>query len=176
MVDNFNIEDVFSNKNLKPKEKTELISKWVSINLDSIGILVKFASSAKDPVKASCIEALEYLTKDNSDSLDEESFTFVSNCLSENSPRIKWESARVIGNTAKHFINRLDIAIANLLINSEHEGTVVRWSSAYALGEIVKLNTMLNSDLIPAIEAVIKREEKNSIRKIYQDAIKKVVK
>jgi hypothetical protein len=96
--------------------------------------------------------------------------------LTAKAPRIKWESAKVIGNTANLFITKLDTPIKNLLVNTEHEGTVVRWSAAFALGEILKLKTKHNKQLLPAIEAICKREEKNSIKKIYLDAMKKIAK
>ncbi|GDX53125.1 hypothetical protein LBMAG27_21720 [Bacteroidota bacterium] len=98
---------------------------------------------------------------------------FVSKALAEKAPRIKWESAKVIGNIAHQFPAKLEGAIKNLLVNTEHEGTVVRWSAAFGLGEILKLKTRYNKNLLPAIDSIIQREEKNSIRKIYLEAIKK---
>ena len=69
---------------------------------------------------------------------------------------------------------RSDNAVNYLLVNSEHKGTVVRWATAYALGEILKLKTKLNIELLPTIEAIILREENNGVRKKYIDAIKKL--
>ena len=91
-------------------------------------------------------------------------------------PRVKWESARVIGNIAHLFPAELNKAISNLLTNSEYNGTVVRWASAYALGEILKLKTKHNKDLLPAIESICKREEDNGVKKKYFEAIKKMKK
>jgi HEAT repeat protein len=89
-------------------------------------------------------------------------------------PRVKWESAKVIGNSAHLFSDDLEEAIKNLLTNTEDKGTVVRWSAAFALGEIVKIKTNYQIDLIKAIEVIIDREEKNSIKKIYQKALKQL--
>ena len=86
---------------------------------------------------------------------------------------IKWESAKVVGNVAHHYPEKLDEAIGNLLVNSEHAGTVVRWSAAYALSQIIKIKTSRNKELIPTIESICEREEKNSIKKIYLEALKK---
>ncbi len=77
-----------------------------------------------------------------------------------------------MGNIAHLFPKKLDVAIANLFINTQHEGTVVRWSAAFALGEIVKLKSKHNEDLIPTIENICNKEEKNSIKKIYEAALK----
>ncbi|PRA95387.1 hypothetical protein CQ046_22010 [Chryseobacterium sp. MYb7] len=170
------IEELIKDKAVKSKEKVDIISKWVidaSLPTDE---LIAFAKKSKDPVKATCIEALEYATKQNPNLADETVFSFVSKTLTEKAPRIKWESAKVIGNTAHLFTENLDKAITNLLTNTEHEGTVVRWSAAFALGEILKLKTKHNTNLFPTLEDICEKEEKNSIKKIYLDAIKKTKK
>jgi hypothetical protein len=134
--------------------------------------LTTFAKTAKDPAKATCIEALEFATKQDPAIANEKALLFVTQALTEKAPRIKWESAKVIGNIAHLFPSKLDGAVNNLIVNTEHSGTVVRWSAAYALGEILKLGIKLNKTLLPAVEAICEREEKNSIKKIYQAAIK----
>jgi len=139
----------------------------------SIKALINLAKAAKDPDKATCIEAMEFATQTNPAIATEDCLNFVSTTLAEKAPRVKWESARVVGNIAPLFPDKLDEAINNLLINSEHTGTVVRWSAAFALGEILKLKTKHNEDLMPAFEAICNREEKNSIKKIYLAEIKK---
>ena len=166
---------LFSDKNTKPSKKTETIRDALTDKRLQIGELLKFAEGAKEPHKATCLEALEYLTKTHPESATPAVLDFAADSLLSEAPRVKWESARVIGNIARVFPDKLDTAVKNLLINSEHEGTVVRWSTAYALGEIIKLKLKKYDDLIPATEAICKREEKNSIVKIYQKTIKKVL-
>jgi hypothetical protein len=167
-------QKLLSDKSVKPKEKTEKLCKWVSSNPGELNTLIGFAKTAKDPEKATCIEAIEYATKADPKVATADCLKFVTGTLTEKAPRVKWESAKVIGNIAHLFPAKLDEAIKNLLINSEHTGTVVRWSAAFALGEIIKLKTKLNKDLVPAAEAICKREEKNSIKKFYVEALKKV--
>ena len=165
-----------TDKTIKAKVKTETISKWLLTNKIRPGELTALAEKSKDPDKATCIEALEFASKKKPTIVDQKCFLYVSQSLTAKAPRIKWECAKVIGNTANLFITKLDTAIKNLLVNTEHEGTVVRWSAAFALGEILKLKTKHNKQLLPAIEAICKREEKNSIKKIYLDAMKKTAK
>jgi len=167
------ISELFNDKTIKPKDKTETISKWILDQSLPIDELIAFAEQQKDPDKATCIEAIEYATKQNPTIADETVFHFVTNTLTAKAPRIKWESAKVIGNVAHLFPSKLEQPIDNLLTNTEHEGTVVRWSAAFALGEILKLKTKHNTNLLPAIENICEKEEKNSIKKIYLDAIKK---
>lgn len=72
------------------------------------------------------------------------------------------------------FAEKLDKAISNLLPNAENNGTVVRWASAYALAEILKLKTENNTKLLPKIKALSDKEEDNGVKKKYLDALKKV--
>lgn len=168
------INTLLSDKTIQPKEKTEKLSLLIKTGEISVAQLIEYASISKDPIKATCIEALEFATQKDPSLLGKSGFEFVIDQLSAKAPRIKWESAKVIGNTAKQHNKSLDKAIVNLLINSEHEGTVVRWAAAFALGEIIKLKTAHNKELVPACEAIVAREEKNSIKKIYLAAFKKI--
>jgi HEAT repeat protein len=168
------IEDITDNRSLKPKEKVEAISRLLLDNLITIEELIATSQVAKEPVKAVCIEALEYATRERPSIATSECLRLVSAALTEKAPRIKWESAKVIGNIAHLFPSQLDEALANLLANTEHTGTVVRWSAAYAIGEILKQESRHNTELVHAAEAICKREEKNSIRKLYMEALKKV--
>ncbi len=167
------LKEFFNDKNVKPKQKTEELSTWLLNSLISVNDLITFAKSQKDPIKATCIEAFEYATKNKPELTSKELFLFAIEGLYNKAPRIKWESAKVIGNTASLFPMLLEQAINGLLKNSEHEGTVVRWSSAFALGEIYKLNSKFNKDLATIFDGIIEREEKNSIKKIFLDAINK---
>jgi len=168
--------ELFKNKAIKPKEKTEAIGKALLEGSLTVDTLIEFAGESKEAQKATCIEAIELVTKQQPAIANDKVFNFVIGALADKAPRVKWESARVIGNTASLFSSQISKAVANLLPNAEHEGTVVRWSTAYALGEIIKLKTALNKDLLPATEAICEREEKNSIKKIYLNAIKKATK
>lgn len=168
------IEELLNDKSLKPKVKTETLSKWVLDKKISTDQLITFAQTAKDSPKATCIEALEFATQKNPSVANEKCLQFVSLTLADKAPRVKWESAKVIGNIAHLYPKKLDKAIDNLLSNSEHTGTVVRWAAAFALGEIIKLNTSLNKELLPAIDSIMKREERESIKKVYLKALKEM--
>jgi len=170
------INALLNDKAIKPKEKTEALSHLVADGSVSIADLISFAEKAKDPVKATCIESLEFATRQSPALGTVAVLDFAVANLAAKAPRVKWESAKVIGNIAHLHAAKLDNAVNNLIVNTEHEGTVVRWSAAFALGEILKLKTTRNKDLLPAIEAICQREEKNSIRKIYLGAIKKTTK
>lgn len=168
------IETILKDKTKKIKERTETISKWLLEGSMPVDELIAFAEKSKDSEKATCIEAIEYATKQNPKLADESVLSFVTKTLTDKAPRVKWESAKVVGNIAHLFPTKLNKPLANLLTNTECDGTVVRWSAAYAIGEIVKLKTKHNKDLIPAIEAILKRNKDNAIKKIYEKALKEV--
>lgn len=168
------IESILKDKNLKPKQKTELlVANFNSCKIKMIEIL-EFASKSKDSEKATCIEVLEFCTKSNPKVATLDCLNFATENLKSKAPRVKWESAKVIGNIAHIFPDKLDDTVTNLLENTKHSGTVVRWSAAFALGEIIKTKHPKTLKLIPALKNILESEEKNSIKKIYLSALKKV--
>lgn len=167
------ISELLKDKTKKAKEKVETISKWLLDGSLPTDELIVFAESAKDPEKGTCIEAIEFATRQNANIADDNVLAFVTKSLTETAPRVKWESAKVIGNIAKLFPTKLTKPINNLLANAKDNGTVVRWAAAFALGEILKLKMKYNKDLLPALEAICETEQDNAIKKKYVDAIKK---
>jgi HEAT repeat protein len=169
-------EEIFCDKTLKQKAKVEQLAKLLTDKKLPIDKLIAFAERSGDTEKATCIEALEFATRQKPDIADEKCLKYVSKKLTDEAPRVKWESAKVIGNIAHLYPTKLNTAITNLLINSEHRRTVIRWAAAFALGEILKLKTKHNKDLLPTLEAISKREPDNAIKKKYLEAIKKATK
>ncbi len=167
------INELFANKTLKPKEKTERLCQLLDAGDIRVNDLITFADRAKDAERATCIESLEYMTQKDASAIDVKVLEWVVAQLNAKAPRIKWESARVIGNTIALHPKIAERAIPGLLDNTTNDGTVVRWSAAYALGEILKLKLPINQTLLPAINSIMDQEEKNSIKKIYAAAIKK---
>lgn len=167
------IESVLADKQLKAKAKVEAISHMLLTEKVTVADVIKIAKVSKDGDKGTCIEAIQFATKAKPELATLDCLKFVTGTLLDKAPRVKWESAKVIAGIAHLYPNKLDKAIGNLLTNSEFPGTVVRWSAALALGEIVKLKSKRNKDLVPAVEAIIRREEDNAIKKIYLAALKK---
>lgn len=170
-----NIADLLKDKTLNAKQKTAFLSRWLPDEGMAPTLLLAFAQKAKGSQKASCIEAMEQASLQNPGLVGSDWFGFVTEQLTDKAPRVKWESAKVVANTAHLFPKKLDKAIAHLLGNTEHTGTVVRWSAALALARIVGLKTPHNKTLVPAIKNIMDQEEKNSIKKIYAEALKKVI-
>lgn len=168
------LQTILKDKQFKAKAKVELISQLLLDGSLSIDELIAVAQAAKDPDKANCVEALEFATKVQPTIATPVCLDFAVAALTAKAPRVKWEAAKVIGNIAHCYPTQLSKAINHLLVNTEHEGTVVRWSAAFALSTIIQLKTKHNKTLVPAVEAICQAESQNSIKKIYAAALKKV--
>jgi HEAT repeat protein len=168
------LKELFSDKTIKAKQLVEILSNRLLDKTLAIEELITFAETAKDAPKGTCIEAIEFATRQQADIANLAVFQFVTQTLKAKAARVQWESAKVVGNTARLFPEHLDTAIVHLLDNTEAEGTVVRWSAAFALGEILKLKTTHNDTLLPALESVCETESQNSIKKIYLAAFKAI--
>lgn len=165
---------LFEDKSVKAKERAKHIAEWLLKNEIALGELLAFAEKQLSKDKATCIEAIESATNKCPTIADEDLLSFITKALRNEEPRVKWESAKVIGNIAKQFPDQLDNAIHNLLHNAENNGNVVRWATAYALAEIVKLRTENLKILLPKIEALCDKEEDHGVKKKYLDALNKV--
>lgn len=168
------ILEILSDKTLKPKAKIEKLSQNIIDKNISVNDLMSYAKTAKDAEKGTCVEALEFASSKNPKIINKKCFDFVVEYLTDKAPRVKWECAKVIGNTASLFKTNLNNAIEHLLENAVYDGTVVRWSAAFALVEIIKLETEYNKALLPKIKKLSEKEEKPNIRKMYLDIIKKI--
>lgn len=170
------LDELFNDKTIKSKAKVAKIGDWLLNGELPLDELLAFAENQSGINKATCIEALDYVTKKKTSIADESLLDFVTNTLMEEEPRIKWESAKIIGNIAHLFPNLLGKSIANLLANADHNGSVIRWATAYALAEILKLKTEHNKKLLPQIEQLSEKEEDNGVKRKYVEALKKVKK
>jgi HEAT repeat protein len=166
------LPELFANKELKPKEKTETLAKWITDGTININDLIAYATHAKAPVLATCIESMEFVTQNNPEQITRAGVQFILTHLNDKAPRVKWECGKVTGNCIHLFPDLADQALNALLVNTTDEGTVVRWSAAFAIGKLYNMHLPINDALLPAIEATIEREEKNSIKKIYLAAIR----
>lgn len=170
-----NLTELINDKTKKGKEKVATISKWLLEGTLPIDELIIFAEKATDPVKkGTCIEAIEFATKENPTIADISVLEFATKTLTFDAPKVKWESARVIGNIAHLFPAKLNKTISNLLKNTEHNGTVVRWGTAFALGEILKLKSKNNKVFLQIIQSIFDKEQNSGVKKQYLNAIKKI--
>lgn len=168
------LSEILGNKELKAKQKVEELVQYIEQGEVQLADMVRWAGALKESDAANIMEALEYVTAKNKRYGIQEVFDFAVKHIEASSPRLKWESAKVVGNTVSVSMRNVDKALSRLLVNTEDTGTVVRWSAAYAIGEIYKLQLHELPGLRATIETILQREGKNSIKKIYQAALKAV--
>jgi hypothetical protein len=168
------VVELFYDKSIKPKEKTKQLANLLLMCQLSIADLILFAHLAKDPVKASCIEGIEFATQYKPELIAGPDLDWIIDQLSAKAPRIQWEAAKVIANTISLYPDKVEKTILKLVKNTDCDGTVVRWSAATALARILTMKTAINTTLIPAVQTIVALEGKNSIKKIYLAALKKV--
>lgn len=169
------LKQLLNQKGVKAKELTEQLSKALLNGEIEVNELIQATDNLKDAERASCIEAIEHATKNQFDILDNTSFYWICKQLQSKAPRVKWESARVLGNVAAAHPENLELAAKALLKNTDSkEGTVVRWSSAFALSEILKQAQTQTAFLETEIRKILLQEEKESNKKIYLAAFKKL--
>ena len=114
---------------------------------------------------------MEYVSKDNPD-LVVHHLDFVIRYLENKAPRVKWECARIIANLSLKFSDKTERAIPALLKNAKDKGTVVRWSTAFALGEIAQNNPKAAEILLPKMNGLVKKESNNGVKNVYLKALR----
>ncbi len=124
--------------------------------------------------KGILMESLEYVTKDDPTIVEKLLNTITDFINYKDSPRVRWEAARIIANVSRRYPKAAGNAIDKLVINANDNGTVVRWSAAYALGEIAKCNLNSRINLVPKIEALLKKEQNSGVKNVYLKALKTI--
>ncbi len=171
------IKAIISDKSRKPGENIQILSGLLLTGELSMEAHFAFMKQAKPAELGACMEAIEFATQTRPELVTKELFDFITSSLAyPKAPRVKWESAKVVANVCGTFSGDLDTVIVALLKNTINDGTVVRWAAATALSKIMLLKLPYNEYLLPEVEKILAAEEKNSIKKIYLAAIKKITK
>lgn len=164
------VEQILKSKT-KPKEKQGQLVEALKNGQIELEELLGFYKSAKDPEKGTLLSAITKITKDNPEFINHQ-IDFVIDQITYKAPRVKWESSEIIANIAEKYPEKTALAIPNLVGNIDNEGTVVRWSTAFALTAIAKHNKKTNNELIPLFEEQLGEEVNQGVRKIYEKALK----
>lgn len=166
------IKEILKSKK-KPKEIITLLAEKLKSDKKLIVELINCFENCSVAEKGNCMEAIEYVTKEDPE--------FVKNCLdfviehiNDKAPRVKWETARIIGNVAQRFPDKIKEAVPKLLENTNDKGTVVRWSAAFALTEIAKSSLEMQKKLVPEFQKILQKETNKGVKNIYLKYLKDV--
>jgi len=156
------------------KLSKELVTRLAKAVLGNPKILSSFKEdlkNAKLTERGACMEVLEYASKENP-AVAKPHIETVIGYLSDKAPKVKWESARILGNIAQRYPEDVAKSVDELLANTKDNGTVVRWSAAYALSEIAKYNIKQRSQLLKHIDRILKSEGNGGVKNVYLKALK----
>jgi HEAT repeat protein len=136
--------------------------------------LLELWKTANDPVKGALLSAITLIVSENPGCIGNH-LDFIIAQISHKAPRVKWESSEIVGHASKAFPDKAMAAIPALLENMSNEGTVVRWSAAFALSEIVKNAPASRELLVPKIKEILGRETNNGVRSLFLNKALKAV-
>lgn len=168
------IEQIFKS-NKKPKEKIDLLAGNIKKTPKLIDELMDYFTVGTKAEKGSCFEVLKYVSESNPEIVLPH-LDFVIKLINDKEPKIRWQTARVVGNMAQKFPDKVAKAVPKLLINTKDKGTVAKWCAAFALTEIAKNNTKLQKELVSKMHSILKAEKNNGVKNVYIKALKTIEK
>ena len=122
--------------------------------------------------RATVVESFESATRTRPELVDGNLFNKLVECLADSAPRVRWEAARTIANTAAQHPTHLGRAAQALLANTTHAGKVVRWATAQALAAILRAGHT-DDDLEARVRKASTSEQDNGVRAIYDKALRR---
>jgi hypothetical protein len=161
---------------MKALEKRAEIVEAIKAGILTIKDIGEVSKSLDDKKIAIILEAMEEITRSQPDVATLDWLLFSEQYIDAQSNSLKRESSRVVGNVAHIFQDSLTVSIQKLLKNTNNEGTVVRWGSAYALGKIIALPRYACSDLFDTLAQLCEQESENGVKNQYVKALKKAEK
>ena len=158
---------------MKSIEKREAIAQALQARMVTLKEIRELLAQIDATQAAVLFEAMEAVTNADAKIADVEWLHVAEDAILANSNSVKREASRIVGNIAHRFPDELGTAIGRLLVNSSDPGTVVRWSSAYALAKIIVLPRHATSDLFERLTEIANDEANNGVKNQYLKALKK---
>lgn len=170
------IQQIIDDKSIKRLEKRKALIEGIingSFDFSAISAACSFLPEKNISL---LLEALEEVSRSKEFSLEEDYLNLSERYILSSDPSCKREASRIVGNLAAAFPANLDHAIDALLQNAEHDGTVIRWASAYALSRIVLIPQYARGPLFEQISRLCEKEQENGVKNQYKKALKKAEK
>lgn len=170
------ILQVLGDKSLKGVARRQAVINEIMADNNALGEIEAHLSHLDEKQAATVLEAIEEISNKKLKALGAGYLQLAVPFVASKSNSCRREASRIVGNMAADFPDEVAPAIDALLANSNDEGTVVRWSAAYALSRIVVLPAYADSPLLQRVEAICEAEEDNGVRGQYEKALKKLKK
>ncbi len=170
------IIEIINDKSLKRLEKRKaVVTAIVSEKVDCSTIL-EMCKSLSEKKCSLLLESIEEVSRSKEYTLEVDYLDLAKKYILSSDNSCKREASRIVGNLAAKFPTKLDDAIKDLLQNTDSEGTVIRWASAYALSRIIVIPQYAKSSLFEQIYDLCVREEESGVKNQYIKALKKAEK
>jgi|SRR3989339_1128131 len=160
---------------VKPKEKQRKLIETICSKKISSREFIEFFESASDVDKGTCADVMKHISAHTPEFLSPYISTLIK-YITYPLPRVRWGVPEAIGNLAKKYPEKVEVAIPRLLLNAKEESTVVKWCAAYGLTEIAKYNLKTRKQLLPVFLKIIKNEKNNGVKNVYIKALKVIEK
>ena len=167
---------LLDNKALKAVEKRNRIGDGIQAGAITVRDIRALESTLDDKKLSLVLEAMEAVTRKQPEIAEPGWLSLAQRHITAQSNSVKREASRVAGNIAHLYPDDLEPVIRNLLKNASNEGTVVRWSSAYALGRIVSIPHHACGGLYGVVSALYERETDSGVKNQYLSGLKKAKK
>lgn len=163
------MKKLLNDSSVKKKEKIMRLAEKIQAQAFQPEELLSFSDTTK--MKEIILEVLEHLSKKENPFLKIDVVLAYANTGLRGTNTEKRESGRLIGNIIGYSEEIPTGLVDKLVKNTDlKEGTVTRWSAAYALTEIYR--SFPSEELQQQLEICADAEEKESIRKIYEMILK----
>ncbi len=166
------INDILKS-DLKGKGKVIALAQAILDAKITVSEILEYLKIAKKGEKGHLIESCEIISTENPALLLPHLVTIIA-LIYDQDPRVKLESAKIVGNLAPTYADLLLTAIKPLKHNALDDGTVVRWSAAFAICSLVLHNQDAFLELQDFIEKIIETEMNNGVKNQYIKALKKI--
>lgn len=170
------IIDIINDKSLKRLEKREVIVESIINRKVDFSTISEACEILPEKKVSLLLEAIEEVSRSKEFTLEADYLDLAEKYILSSDNSCKREASRIVGNLANKYPTKLDDAIVALLKNTDNEGTVIRWASAYALSRIIVIPQYAKSSLFEQISDLCAREEENGVKNQYIKALKKAEK
>ena len=166
-----NIATLLADKSVKATDKREQVAHA----LKTVNFTIKDIKDCAldDKSTGIVLEAMEAISRVQPEAADIEWLNYVGGYITAESNTLKREASRVVGNISHLFPDKIDGLIQDLIENTKNDGTVIRWGSAYALGQIIRIPKFANSNLFDVLTDLAEQETENGVKNQYLNGLKK---
>ena len=162
---------LLADKSIKATEKREQIAQALENGETTVKEIKTYALD--DKTVGIILEAMESVSRTRPQAADIEWLNYAGTYITAASNTVKREASRVVGNISHLFPDKIDGLLPSLLENTKSDGTVIRWGSAYALGQIVRIPKFANSNLFDVLTDLAEQEAENGVKNQYSNGLKK---